>query len=232
MSHLFGIGVGPGDPELLTLKAARLIGSLPVLAHIGADGRESRARRIVAGLIGAGTRELGTDMPMRCAPEAARPVYDELARRIAEEIAQGRDVGFLCEGDPLLFGSFVAVMDRLGDRVPVTIVPGISSIAASAARTRHVLALRDELLTILPATAPDARLQAALAHADSAAILKVGRHLPRIRTLLENSGLAEHAIVVTEVGSTAEHARPLGEVDADRLPYFALILTRRPREAR
>ncbi|WP_035487854.1 precorrin-2 C(20)-methyltransferase [Geminicoccus roseus] len=232
MTGLFGIGVGPGDPELVTLKAARLIGALPVLAHIGADGRPSRARRIAAGLIRPGVRELSVDMPMRFAPEAARPVYDDLAGRIEAEIAQGHGVGFLCEGDPLLYGSFVAILDRLVGRVPVTIVPGITSIAASAASAGHTLALRDEILAVLPATAPDARLRAALAAADSVAILKVGRHLPRIRLLLEEAGLAGRALVVAEVGRPEQAVRPLHQVAEERLPYFALILTRHPREAR
>jgi precorrin-2/cobalt-factor-2 C20-methyltransferase len=232
MTQLFGIGVGPGDPELVTVKAARLIGTLPVLAHVGADGRPSRARGIVAGLIPASTDEISGDLPMRCAAAAARPVYDEMARRIADAIEAGRPVGFLCEGDPLLYGSFVAILDRLGSRVPVTVVPGITSIAAAAARSRHVLALRDEALAILPATAPDHRLRESLAAADSVAILKVGRHLPRIRALLAEAGLADQAQLLTEVGNAAETIRPLGDVTDDRLPYFALILARRPREAR
>ncbi len=232
MTQLFGIGVGPGDPELVTVKAARLIGTLPVLAHVGADGRPSRARNIVAGLIPASTDEISGDLPMRCAAEAARPVYDELAWRIAQEIETGRPVGFLCEGDPLLYGSFVAILDRLGASVPVTVVPGITSIAAAAARSRHVLALRDEALAILPATAPDHRLREGLAAADSVAILKVGRHLPRIRSLLAEAGLADQAQLLTEIGSAVETIRPLADVTDDRLPYFALILARRPREAR
>jgi precorrin-2/cobalt-factor-2 C20-methyltransferase len=232
LSGLVGIGVGPGDPELVTLKAARLIGELPVLAHIGADGRASRARRIVADLIPPGIVELTADMPMRCAPQAAHPVYDNLADRIAAEIGKGRAVGFLCEGDPLLYGSFVAILDRLGSHVPVTVVPGITSVAAAAARTRHVLSSRDEVVTILPATAGTDRLEAALAAADSVALLKVGRHLPRIRALLEKAGLAAQAQVVTELGSPSESIQPLAKLEDERLPYFALILARRPRVSR
>lgn len=229
VTGLFGIGVGPGDPELVTLKAARLIGELPVLAHIGADGRPSRARAIASRLIRPGTLELAADMPMRCTADVARPVYDRLAGQISEAIEGGRMVGFLCEGDPLLYGSFVALLDRLGGRVPVTIVPGITSMAAAAARTQHVLASRDEVLTILPATASDSRLEAAMAAADSVAILKVGRHLPRIRALLAKHGLAAEARVVTELGGATEDVAYLRDLDADRLPYFALILARRHR---
>ncbi len=229
VTSLFGIGVGPGDPELVTLKAARLIGTLPVLAHVGADGRPSRARRIAQAMIPASTRELSADLPMRCAPDAAKPVYDRLAANIHTEIRHGRAVGFLCEGDPLLYGSFVALLDRLGEQVPVTVVPGITSIAAAAAGSRHVLAQRDENLAILAATAGDARLQAAMESAASVAILKVGRHLPRIRRLLADAGLARSALVVSELGSTEEQVRPLDLVTEERLPYFALILARRPR---
>ena len=232
MSGLVGIGVGPGDPELVTLKAARLVQELSVLAHIGADGRPSRARRIVANLIPDGMVELAADMPMRCAPDAARPVYDDLAVRIADQVALGRSVGFLCEGDPLLYGSFIAILDRLGDRLPVSVVPGITSVAAASSLARHALAQRDEVVTILPATAGDARLEQALASADSVAILKVGRHLPRIRTLLKRFELADHAQVVTEVGGAAETSEPLSSVRTDRLPYFALILARRARQPR
>ena len=232
MTTLFGIGVGPGDPELLTLKAARLIAELPVLAHIGADGRPSRARRIAAAIIAPGVTELAADMPMRCAPAAARPVYDGIAGRIRMEIARGRDVGFLCEGDPLLYGSFVAILDRLGGDVPISVVPGITSIAAGAARIGHVLTLRDEILTVLPATASDERLTNALVAANSIAIVKVGRHLPRIRHLLATAGLAECATVLTDIGGPNETVEDLGDIEGDRLPYFALILTRRMRVRR
>ncbi|WP_159709985.1 precorrin-2 C(20)-methyltransferase [Geminicoccus flavidas] len=230
MTTLFGIGVGPGDPELVTLKAARLIGTLPVLAHVGADGRPSRARRIAQALIPATARELSADLPMRCAPDLARPVYDRLAADILAEIRHGRAVGFLCEGDPLLYGSFVALLDRLAELVPVTVVPGITSVAAAAASSCHVLAQRDENLAILAATAEDARLQAAMECTASVAILKVGRHLPRIRRLLAEAGLARSALVVSELGSAEEQVRPLDLVTEERLPYFALILARRPRE--
>ena len=232
LSTLFGIGVGPGDPELVTIKAARLIGELPVLASIGADGRPSRARTIVAGMIPPGTTEISADMPMRCAPAAARPVYDQLGSQIALHLRDGRSVGFLCEGDPLLYGSFVAIMDRLVDVAPITVVPGITSIAAAAARTRHVLALREEIVTIVPATASTERLEAVMASSDSIAILKVGRHLPRIRTVLGNLGLAEHATIVREVGGHAEEVQNLDDVNADHLHYFSLIQARRAREAR
>ena len=229
---LIGIGVGPGDPELLTLKAARMIRELPVLAYIGADGRQSRARRIAAGVMAPGAVELSADLPMRTSLDAARPIYDDLAMRIRAHVRSGCSVGFLCEGDPLLFGSFVAIMERLSPELPVSIIPGITSLAASAARLKHVLALGQDVLTVLPATADDERLRAALGNADSVAVLKVGRHLPRVRHLLESAGLAGDAQVITDIGGAEEAVQPLQEIEADRLPYFALILARRPRAVR
>ncbi len=130
---LIGVGVGPGDPELLTVKAVRVIGAAPVLAFIAASGRPSRAREIAAAHIRPGARELVAVMPMNGDPTGTGHAYAQLATGIIGELGQGQDVVFLCEGDPLLYGSFAHLVERLGTRFECEAVPGITSASAAAA---------------------------------------------------------------------------------------------------
>jgi precorrin-2/cobalt-factor-2 C20-methyltransferase len=226
--RLYGIGVGPGDPELMTLKAVRLLSEAPVVAYPAPDKGESSARMIAAAHITAGRIEIAIRVPMRPGPEPAS-VYDDAADKIARHLAAGRDVAVLCEGDPLFYGSFVYLHDRLGDRFPTTVVPGVSSLTACTAATGRPLVRRDATLAVLPATLPDAALEAGLAATDSAAILKVGRHLPRLKALLARLGLIDAATYVAHATRADERVVPLAELGAEEAPYFSMILVAKER---
>ncbi len=130
--RLYGIGVGPGDPELMTLKAVRVLAEAPVVAYPAPDKGESSARKIAAAHIPAGRIEIAIRVPMRPGPEPAA-IYDDAAKEIAAHLEAGRDVAVLCEGDPLFYGSFIYLHDRLAHRFPTTVVPGVSSLTACAA---------------------------------------------------------------------------------------------------
>jgi precorrin-2/cobalt-factor-2 C20-methyltransferase len=129
----YGLGVGPGDPELITLKAWRLISQVPVIAYPTANGNESLARSIAAPFIPENVVELAIPVPMRHEKAPAQEAYDRAAQTIGSHLDQGRDVAFLCEGDPLLYGSFAYLLVRLAKTYPTQVVPGISSITACAA---------------------------------------------------------------------------------------------------
>jgi precorrin-2/cobalt-factor-2 C20-methyltransferase len=223
--RLYGIGVGPGDPELLTLKAVRLIRACPVLAYVAPDGRPSLARAIAAPhLPGYGQRELAIPVPMD--PDAG--LSRDAARRtepLAAELSAGRDVALLCEGDPLLYGSFIHLSARLAGRFAVEVVPGVTSITAAAAAAANLpLAARDATLTVLPATLPADRLADHLRRADAAAVLKLGRHLGKLRTVLADLGLLDGTVYVERATQPGQRVLPLAALEGDAAPYFSLAL--------
>ena len=220
---LFGVGVGPGDPELMTLKAARLIAACPVVAYPVLPGAESFARGIAAGVITEGAEEIAIEIPMTTDRAPAQAAYDTGAARIGEALKGGRDVACLCEGDPFFYGSFMYLFARLSDRFPVEVVPGVTSLSACAAVAERPLVARNERLTVLPGPLPEAELEARIAGAESVAILKVGRHAGKIRAVLERLGLADHAVYVERATLPEERRLPLGETP-DPAPYFSMIL--------
>ncbi|QDL93038.1 precorrin-2 C(20)-methyltransferase [Paroceanicella profunda] len=223
---LYGIGLGPGDPELMTLKAHRLIGACPVVAYPARPGGPSMARAIAAGSIAPGVEEIRIDVPMTPERAPAQAAYDAGAERVAVALGAGRDVALLCEGDPLLYGSFMYLHARLAPRFHCEVVPGVSSVAACAALAGRPVAARNEVFTVLPAPLPGPALRAAVAAADSLAILKIGRHLARVRDLLTQMGLAERAVYVERAGHPDGRALPLSEAP-EAAPYFSMILLRK-----
>jgi precorrin-2/cobalt-factor-2 C20-methyltransferase len=226
--RLYGIGVGPGDPELMTLKAVRILADAPVVAYPAPDKGESSARKIAAAHIPAGRIEIAIRVPMRPGPEPAA-VYHDAAKEIATHLEAGRDVAVLCEGDPLFYGSFVYLHDRLAHRFPTTVVPGVSSLTACAAAANRPVVRRDETLIVLPATLSDQALESQLATADAAAILKVGRHLPRLKALITRLGLAEASTYVAHATRSDECVAALADLDAKDAPYFSMILVAKAR---
>jgi precorrin-2/cobalt-factor-2 C20-methyltransferase len=226
--RLFGIGVGPGDPELLTLKALRYLQAAPVVAYVSARGQPSVARHIAAPHLQPGQRELNIALPMHPSPELADAAYDEGASRIGAELERGRDVAVLCEGDPLLYGSFNQLLKRLGSFYPAEIVPGITSITAAAAAARRPITIRTDTLTVVPATLPMEALRARLGQTNAAVILKIGRHLDKVRQVLAELNLLDRAIYVEGVSTADQRVMPLVDMKDMSAPYFTLILI--PRE--
>jgi len=227
---LYGLGLGPGDPELLTLKAHRIVTAAPVVAYPAPEGGESFARRIAAPYLRAEQIEIPIVVPMRVERFPAKDVYDMAATAIAGHLDAGRDVAVLCEGDPFFYGSFMYVFERLAERYPCEIVPGISSIMAGAAALKRPLAARNDVLTVIPGPLPDAEIRERLVASDAAAIIKIGRHFKRIRSLLEDMNLVGQAGYLERVSLAAERVSPLRSVEADGAPYFSMILVYRGAE--
>ena len=221
---LYGVGVGPGDPDLLTLKAARLISSAKVIAYPSPEGGESFARSIVQAHITDGITEISMDVPMRVERFAAQSVYDTSADTIAEHLRAGEDVVVLCEGDPFFYGSFMYLHNRLSPEFEVEIVSGVSSLVACAGRVAQPLAGRNDVLTILPGPMSDEELEQRFALGGSFAIIKVGRHMSRIRALIEKHGLLANAAYVERATLGEEKRMPLADVDESCVPYFSMIL--------
>ncbi|MCK4712231.1 MAG: precorrin-2 C(20)-methyltransferase [Marinosulfonomonas sp.] len=220
---LYGIGLGPGDAELLTLKAARLIGAAQVVAYPALAGGESFARSIAAEFIGDGVREIVIDVPMMVDRGPAQAAYDAAAGQIAEVLQTGQDVAVLCEGDPFFYGSFMYLHARLSGRFTVEVVPGVTSMTASAGALGLPLAARNEVLSIIPGPLEDVALRAQIAAADSVVIIKVGRHLARIRGVIDGLGLLDRAFYIERATLAAERRMPLADAP-ETAPYFSMIL--------
>lgn len=220
---LYGVGLGPGDPELMTLRAARLISSAEVVAYPTLAGGESFARSIAAAHIAAGAEEIAMDVPMTPERAPAQAAYDEGAARIAAALEAGRDVVCLCEGDPFFYGSFMYLFARLSRRFRVEVVPGVTSLTTCAARAGKPLAARNERVTVLPGPLPEDELRARIEGAESVAVMKVGRHMAKIRAVIDGLGLTERAVYVERASLPGEVVCPLAEAP-QKAPYFSMIL--------
>ena len=195
-AKLYGVGLGPGDPELMTLRAHRLISNAKVVAYPTLAGAASFARSIAADVIPRGAFEIVMDVPMSVERAPAQAAYDKGAAEIASALEAGDDVICLCEGDPFFYGSFMYLFARLSDKYDVEVVPGVTSITTCAARAGMPLAARNERLTVLPGPLPEAELRARIEGAESVAIMKVGRHLAKIKGVIDALNLTERAIYV------------------------------------
>ena len=220
---LYGVGLGPGAPDLLTLRAARLIENAKVIAYPALEDGASFARSIAASLIPKGAREIVMSVPMTTERAPAQAAYDRGAADIAAALEVGEDVVCLCEGDPFFYGSFMYLFARLAPRYEVVVVPGVTSIAAVAASAGKPLVARNERLTVLPGPLSEAELTERIAGAESVAIMKVGRHLPKIRRVIGALGLTDRATYVERASLPQEVVLPLSEAP-ETAPYFSMIL--------
>jgi precorrin-2/cobalt-factor-2 C20-methyltransferase len=225
---LYGLGVGPGDPELLTLKAVRLINECPVIAYPAPDTGESLARTIAAPHIPDGRYEIVIRTPMITGNFPANDVYDHYANEISTYLKQGKNVAVLCEGDPFLFGSFMYIFQRLADEFQVQVIPGVSSIGACAAAAGAPLVSRNQILSILPAPLPETVLKARIMDADAIAIMKVGQHLNKVKRVVDGLGLTAGAQYVEHATMNNQKVCLLSELTAIKAPYFSMILIRKP----
>jgi precorrin-2/cobalt-factor-2 C20-methyltransferase len=228
---LYGLGIGPGDPELVTLKALRLLQAAPVLAYPAPEEGDSLARAIVAGHLPGGQTEIAIRMPMVAARFPAQEVYDRAAAEIGGHLEAGRDVAALCEGDPFFYGSFMYLFGRVAESFPVEVVPGVSSLTACAAVLGAPLAARNDVLTVVPATLEPQVLAGLLRDAEAAAIIKVGRHLQKVRKVLRLLGLLERARYVERATMGEQRILPLADLTEESAPYFSMILIHRRGEA-
>jgi cobalt-precorrin 5A hydrolase/precorrin-3B C17-methyltransferase len=224
---LYGLGIGPGDPDLITVKAKALLGVVPVIAYPAPEGGTSLVRAIADRHVPAGRCEIVIVTPMAADRFPAHEVYDRYAGIIAAHLDAGRDVAVLCEGDPFLYGSFMYLYERLASRYPAKVIPGVSSLGAVAAAAGARLASRDEVLTVMPATLAEDELAARLALTDAAAIMKVGRHLAKVRRVLSRLGLAAVAHYVERASMAEERVLPLDAAELEVAPYFSMVLVRR-----
>ncbi len=218
------IGVGPGDPDLMTLKAVRLIGMADVIAYPVTESGQSRARRISAEFITKHHRTIGYTLPMSVDPAPAQAAYDDVANQMRTHLDAGRTVALLCEGDPFLYGSGTHVHRRLATDYDTQVVPGVTSLTASAAASGEPLVVRNEVLKVLPAPLPVEELRNELRSFNRVAIIKLGRHFKKVSGLLHELGLVENAVLISNATADEQVVKRLSDVDPETGEYFAMIL--------
>lgn len=230
IATLYLLGVGPGDPELVTLKAVRVLAGVAVVAYPRTGDGGTLALDIARPHVSATVLHEPVELPMSPDRGPARAAYDAGAAKISAHLEAGRSVAYLCEGDPLFYGSAMYLLSRMPASASVEIVPGVTSLTAAAAAIARPLAARNELLKVLPAPLGDDVLRAELMAAPAVAIIKVGRHFDRIRALLAETGHAAGAVVVEHATTARQRITPLGDFAHHERPYFSTILCYRGEE--
>jgi precorrin-2/cobalt-factor-2 C20-methyltransferase len=229
---LFGIGVGPGDPELMTLKAARLLSRAPVVAYFHKRGHQGHARTIVATYLAAGVQELPLEYPMTTEVPSqddayAQPMtqfYNASSAAISLRLARGEDVALVCEGDPFFYGSFMHIYHRLAGQHAIEVVPGITGMQACWTQAGTPITYSDDVLQVLPGTLSEAALIERMRVADALVIMKLGRNFAKVRRSLTVAGLAGRAIYVERGSMAGEIVLPLSQKIGDEAPYFSMLL--------
>jgi precorrin-2/cobalt-factor-2 C20-methyltransferase len=230
--RLYGIGLGPGDPELLTIKALRLIQAVPVVSYFAKAGRRGHARGIVDRWMTGTAEEVPLYYPMTIEHAFDSPVYvstlaefyETAAAALSAHLDAGCDVALLAEGDPFFYGSFMHLYVRLRARYPVTLVPGVPGMAGCWSVAGEPMAWGDDTISVLPGTLSPARLVEKLGASDAAIIMKLGRNFAKVREAVAEAGLLSRAIYVERGTMADEVVMPLAEKTCGPAPYFSLIL--------
>ena len=233
----YGVGVGPGDPELITLKALRLIQKAAVVSYLANDSGQSQARAIACEAfddVQTEQIEIAINMPMSTDRRLANKAYDEGAEQIRQQLKSGHDVIFLCEGDPLFFGSFAFLLERLQAEFECQVVPGISSVHAASAALKAPLTMLKESFVVVSGRHSDEQIRAALQQHDSVVIMKAGQARPRILALLAETGRQNDARYLEYIGRENQRVEAsISSLANEAGPYFSLfVITRQERNSR
>ncbi|TAK09991.1 MAG: precorrin-2 C(20)-methyltransferase [Candidatus Manganitrophaceae bacterium] len=232
LGKFYGVGVGPGDPELLTIKALNRLRSVDVLCYPACrPGAGSYALRIVQELVGERAELKGLLFPMEREMERLVPIWKESVAEIYADLSAGREVAFITEGDPFFYSTFVYLYDlmrQLHPDVTMEVIPGVSSVMAASVRAGVPLAMADERMAVLPATYEDAYLKEALDQFDTVVFIKVSSVLPKLIALLEQMKLIDRAVMVERCGSAEERlVRDLATLKEERLNYLSLVIVKK-----
>ena len=231
MGKIICTGLGPGDPDLMSLRAHRAVTSATQVAYFRKAGRAGQARRIVTGLLRADVEEHAMEYPVTTElpfdgpdyNDALARFYDEWAERL-QGVAQTSDVVVLCEGDPFFYGSFMHLYSRLSGVVEMEVIPGITGMSGCWTATGQPITWGDDVLSVLMGTLPEEELMRHMAQADALVVMKTGRNLPKIRRALDASGRLDAAWLVEAGTMPNQRIQKLTEANIEECPYFAIVL--------
>lgn len=232
LGTIWGVGLGPGDPELMSVRADRLVRSAAHVAFFRKAGRDGRARAIVGGMLRPDAAEFAMDYPVTTEIPLADPRYNALlsafyadcAARLRALAEAGEDAVVLCEGDPFFYGSFMHLHARLAGKVPVRVVPAITGMSAAWTASGQPITWGDDVLTVLTGTLPEAELVSWMAEADALVVMKLGRNLHKVRRALEAAGRLDEAWLVECASMPGERMVRLVEAGGCAPPFFSLVV--------
>ncbi|MEM1072839.1 MAG: precorrin-2 C(20)-methyltransferase [Pseudomonadota bacterium] len=229
---LYGVGLGPGDPDLMSVRADRLVRKARHIAYFRKAGRAGRARTIVDGMLASHAEDFAMEYPVTTEIALTDPRYNDVLSRFYAQctdqlevwVRSGEDVVVLCEGDPFFYGSFMHVYARLKDRVPVEVVPAITGMSAAWTASGAPITWGDDVLSTVMGTLEENALAHAMSCADALVVMKIGRNLPKVRRALEACGKADRAVLVQYASMKGQEISKLSEFDGESLPYFSIVL--------
>ena len=229
---VYGLGLGPGDPDLLSVRADRLLRQASHVAFFRKAGRKGQARQIVEGMIPADAVEIPMEYPVTTEIPLRDPRYNEVlsafyaeqAEKLSALVAEGHDIVVLCEGDPFFYGSFMHLHSRLKDIAKVEVVPAITGMSAAWTATDMPITWGDDVLTVLMGTLPEVELRRHMQDTDALVIMKIGSNIAKIRRALDAVGLTEKAWMVQYAAMPGQTVTPLVEADCEKAPYFSIIV--------
>ncbi len=229
---LHGVGLGPGDPELMSLRAHRLLGAARHVAYFRKAGRKGHALTIAEALLPRDAQHFAMEYPVTTEIPVKDPRYNALLAAFYEDCAAhlrglvdaGEEVVVLCEGDPFFYGSFMHLYTRLSPVVPVQVTPGITGMSAAWTATDLPITWGDDVMTVLMGTLPEAQLTARMAEADALVIMKIGRNIDKVRSALRAAGKFDAAWLVEFASQQGQTVQRLSEAEGRVTPYFSIIL--------
>ncbi|QPC86649.1 precorrin-2 C(20)-methyltransferase [Mesorhizobium sp. NBSH29] len=230
--RLIGVGTGPGDPELLTLKAVRALENADVVAHFAKRGNVSNARKIIAAHVQERWIEIPLLYPVTTELDKENndyrtqitDFYEQSVQTLQKHLEAGRTVAVLSEGDPLFYGSYMHLHVRLAHLYPTEVIPGVTAMSGCWSGAGIPIVQGDDVLSVLPGTMSEFELTRRLSDTQAAVIMKVGRNLPKIRRALEAAGKLGDAFYVERATMENQHSMPLAEKTDDTAPYFSIVL--------
>ena len=229
---IFGLGLGPGEPDLMSVRADRLLRQARHIAYFRKAGKPGQARQIVAGLLAEDVVEFPMEYPVTTEipledpayNDALGPFYADCARHLRALSDQGCDVVVLCEGDPFFYGSFMHLYTRLRDTNPVQVVPAITGMSGAWTATGQPITWGDDVLTVLMGTLPEAELARHMSDTDALVVMKIGRNIDKVRRALETAGRMERAWLVEYATMPGQKVMRLAEAEGRVTPYFSIVL--------
>ncbi|WP_170358457.1 precorrin-2 C(20)-methyltransferase [Ruegeria arenilitoris] len=232
MGTIYGVGLGPGDPDLMSVRADRLLRGAKHVAYFRKPGRTGQARKIVNEMIRDDAVEFPMEYPVTTEIPVTDPRYNALlaefyercTARLKELADQGEDVVVLCEGDPFFYGSFMHLYSRLRDVVPVEVVPAITGMSGAWTATGDPITWGDDILTVLMGTLPEDVLADRMARTDALVVMKIGRNIDKVKRALKTAGLFDRAWIVEYAQMPNQTVRKLSDACTEVTPYFSIII--------
>ncbi len=229
---IYGVGLGPGDPDLMSVRADRLVRGAKHVAFFRKAGRKGQARQIVEGMLSDNAIEIPMEYPVTTEipfedpryNEALSAFYGDCEAKLFDLLSSGEDVIVLCEGDPFFYGSFMHLFTRLKDRAPLEVVPAITGMSGAWTATGSPITWGDDVLTVLAGTLSEYDLTKRMAETDALVVMKIGRNIDKIRRALKTAGKYDDAWLVEYATMSKQSVNKLSDVEDGITPYFAIII--------